>query len=153
MWLKKQVVKYFFFYCGDRSHHNLCVTELICTFVTPCVLFSLQWWMVILRVCASCWMNRIIQTSWMLLTVRDSEWPSLPPPHILFASCDLSLSVFPLKYVVLVCRTPLMLAVAGGHVDAVSLLLEREANVNVADNHGLTALHLGVSAELVFVWI
>ena len=37
-----------------------------------------------------------------------------------------------------------MLAVAGGHVDAVSLLLEREASVNLADNHGLTALHLGV---------
>lgn len=37
-----------------------------------------------------------------------------------------------------------MLAVAGGHVDAVSLLLEREANVNMANNHGLTALHLGV---------
>lgn len=37
-----------------------------------------------------------------------------------------------------------MLAVAGGHVDAVSLLLEREANVNVADKKGLTALHLGV---------
>lgn len=41
-----------------------------------------------------------------------------------------------------------MLAVAGGHVDAVSLLLEREANVNVANKHGLTALHLGVSATL-----
>lgn len=40
-----------------------------------------------------------------------------------------------------------MLAVAGGHVDAVSLLLEREADVNVADNHGLTALHLGVSGD------
>lgn len=40
-----------------------------------------------------------------------------------------------------------MLAVAGGHVDAVSLLLEREADVNVADNHGLTALHLGVSVS------
>lgn len=38
-----------------------------------------------------------------------------------------------------------MLAVAGGHVDAVSLLLEREASVNLADSHGLTALHLGVS--------
>ena len=38
-----------------------------------------------------------------------------------------------------------MLAVAGGHVDAVSLLLEREANANMADNHGLTALHLGVN--------
>lgn len=37
-----------------------------------------------------------------------------------------------------------MLAVAGGHVDAVSLLLEREANVNLPDSHGLTALHLGV---------
>lgn len=45
----------------------------------------------------------------------------------------------------LIFRTPLMLAVAGGHVDAVSLLLERDANVNFADNHGLTALHLGVS--------
>lgn len=45
-----------------------------------------------------------------------------------------------------------MLAVAGGHVDAVSLLLEREADVNVADNHGLTALHLGVGVKLcVFV--
>ena len=42
-------------------------------------------------------------------------------------------------------RTPLMLAVSGGHVDAVSLLLEREANVNAASKHGLTALHLGVS--------
>lgn len=41
-----------------------------------------------------------------------------------------------------------MLAVAGGHVDAVSLLLEREANVNVANKHGLTALHLGVSITL-----
>lgn len=41
-----------------------------------------------------------------------------------------------------------MLAVAGGHVDAVSLLLEREANVNAANNHGLTALHLGVSVHI-----
>lgn len=40
-----------------------------------------------------------------------------------------------------------MLAVAGGHVDAVSLLLEREANVNMANKHGLTALHLGVSSQ------
>lgn len=38
-----------------------------------------------------------------------------------------------------------MLAVAGGHVDAVSLLLEREAGVDLVDNQGLTALHLGVS--------
>ena len=43
-----------------------------------------------------------------------------------------------------------MLAVAGGHVDAVSLLLEREAAVDTADSHGLTALHLGVS---VCVWL
>uniref|UniRef100_A0AAQ4QD78 Ankyrin repeat domain 44 n=1 Tax=Gasterosteus aculeatus aculeatus TaxID=481459 RepID=A0AAQ4QD78_GASAC len=40
--------------------------------------------------------------------------------------------------------TPLMLAVAGGHVDAVSLLLERDASVNLASHHGLTALHLGL---------
>ncbi len=40
-----------------------------------------------------------------------------------------------------------MLAVVGGHVDAVSLLLEREANVNAANNHGLTALHLGVRSS------
>jgi len=44
-----------------------------------------------------------------------------------------------------ICRTPLMLAVMGGHVDAVSLLLEREATVDMADHQGLTALHLGVS--------
>lgn len=41
-----------------------------------------------------------------------------------------------------------MLAVAGGHVDAVSLLLEREASVNVTNKHGFTALHLGVTVEL-----
>uniref|UniRef100_A0A4W4EFE0 Ankyrin repeat domain 44 n=1 Tax=Electrophorus electricus TaxID=8005 RepID=A0A4W4EFE0_ELEEL len=45
----------------------------------------------------------------------------------------------------LVCiRTPLMLAVLGGHVDAVSLLLERETSVDTADHRGLTALHLGL---------
>lgn len=38
-----------------------------------------------------------------------------------------------------------MLAVAGGHVDVVSLLLEREASVNVTNKHGFTALHLGVT--------
>ncbi|KAG7257506.1 hypothetical protein CRUP_018351 [Coryphaenoides rupestris] len=37
-----------------------------------------------------------------------------------------------------------MLAVSGGHVDTVSLLLERNADANMADNHGLTALHLGL---------
>lgn len=41
-----------------------------------------------------------------------------------------------------------MLAVAGGHVDAVSLLLEKEASVNVTNNHGFTALHLGVTVQL-----
>lgn len=41
-----------------------------------------------------------------------------------------------------------MLAVMGGHVDAVSLLLEREASVDLADHRGLTALHLGVSLLL-----
>lgn len=41
-----------------------------------------------------------------------------------------------------------MLAAAEGHVDAVALLLEREANVNLANKHGLTALHLGVTVTL-----
>lgn len=41
-----------------------------------------------------------------------------------------------------------MLAVAGGHVDAVSLLLEKEASVNVTNKHGFTALHLGVTVQL-----
>lgn len=36
----------------------------------------LQWWMVTQHVCASCWMNRTVQTSWTLLTLRDSEWSS-----------------------------------------------------------------------------
>lgn len=40
-----------------------------------------------------------------------------------------------------------MLAVLGGHVDAVSLLLEREANVDAVDRHGLTALHFGVRRD------
>lgn len=42
-------------------------------------------------------------------------------------------------------RTPLMLAVAYGHVDAVSLLLEKEASVDAADLLGCTALHRGVT--------
>uniref|UniRef100_W5M8C8 Ankyrin repeat domain 44 n=1 Tax=Lepisosteus oculatus TaxID=7918 RepID=W5M8C8_LEPOC len=41
-------------------------------------------------------------------------------------------------------QTPLMLAVAGGHGDAVSVLLEREASVDIADSQGRTALHIGL---------
>ena len=37
-----------------------------------------------------------------------------------------------------------MLAVAYGHSDAVSLLLEKEANVDAVDIMGCTALHRGV---------
>lgn len=37
-----------------------------------------------------------------------------------------------------------MLAVAYGHIDAVSLLLEKEANVDAVDIVGCTALHRGV---------
>lgn len=38
----------------------------------------LQWWTVTRRVCASCWMNRTVLTSQMLLTLRDSEWSVFP---------------------------------------------------------------------------
>lgn len=41
-----------------------------------------------------------------------------------------------------------MLAVVGGHVDVVSLLLEKDASVNVTNKHGFTALHLGVNLYL-----
>lgn len=37
-----------------------------------------------------------------------------------------------------------MLAVAYGHIDAVSLLLEKDANVDAVDIVGCTALHRGV---------
>ena len=37
-----------------------------------------------------------------------------------------------------------MLAVAYGHIDAVSLLLEKEADVDAVDVMGCTALHRGV---------
>lgn len=41
-----------------------------------------------------------------------------------------------------------MLAVAYGHIDAVSLLLEKEANVDAVDTVGCTALHRGVCMPL-----
>lgn len=79
----------------------------------------------------------------MLPTLRDSE---------LFPLCvyvfHLPVSFFMWGFFRVVCRTPLMLAVAGGHVDVVSLLLEREASVNVTNKHGFTALHLGVTVQL-----
>lgn len=56
---------------------------------------------------------------------------------MLFYSCDWFVFVFS--------RTPLMLAVAYGHIDAVSLLLEKEASVDAADLLGCTALHRGVT--------
>lgn len=40
-----------------------------------------------------------------------------------------------------------MLAVAYGHIDAVSLLLEKEADVDAVDIMGCTALHRGVQAS------
>lgn len=40
-----------------------------------------------------------------------------------------------------------MLAVAYGHIDAVSLLVEKEASVDAADTLGCTALHRGVTAN------
>lgn len=46
-----------------------------------------------------------------------------------------------------------MLAVAYGHVDAVSLLLEKEASVDAADLLGCTALHRGVTSFLSFLII
>lgn len=46
-------------------------------------------------------------------------------------------------------RTPLMLAVAYGHIDAVSLLLEKEASVDAADILGCTALHRGVISHFI----
>lgn len=42
-------------------------------------------------------------------------------------------------------RTPLMLAVANGHVDAVLYLIANGAIVNNQDVHGRTALHRGAS--------
>ena len=42
------------------------------------------------------------------------------------------------------CRSPLMLAVLGGHIDCVRLLLERGALPDAKDKRGSTALHRGV---------
>lgn len=47
--------------------------------------------------------------------------------------------------VVVVVRTPLMLAVLGGHTDCVYLLLSKGASVEARDKWGRTALHRGVS--------
>lgn len=46
------------------------------------------------------------------------------------------------------CRTPLMLAVLGGHTDCVVLLLERGACPDLRDRKGRTALHRAVSFTL-----
>lgn len=59
------------------------------------------------------------------------------PSSMSFYSCDC--------FVCFSSRTPLMLAVAYGHIDAVSLLLEKEASVDAADLVGCTALHRGVT--------
>lgn len=42
-------------------------------------------------------------------------------------------------------RTPLMVAVSNGHIDATLLLLHYRAKVNLQDIHHRTALHRGVS--------
>lgn len=42
-------------------------------------------------------------------------------------------------------RTPLMIAVANGHIDAVLLLISQGANIQAMDAFGRTALHRGVS--------
>lgn len=43
------------------------------------------------------------------------------------------------------CRTPLMMAVANGHVDTVLYLIANGAIVNAKDSQGRTSLHRGVS--------
>lgn len=45
-------------------------------------------------------------------------------------------------------RTPLMLAVLGGHTDCVHFLLEKGALPDAKDKRGSTALHRGVRQNL-----
>lgn len=45
-------------------------------------------------------------------------------------------------------RTPLMLAVLGGHTDCVHYLLEKGALSDAKDKRGCTALHRGVGQHL-----
>lgn len=45
----------------------------------------------------------------------------------------------------MICRTPLMMAVANGHVDTVLYLIANGAIVNAKDSQGRTSLHRGVS--------
>lgn len=47
-----------------------------------------------------------------------------------------------------VCRTPLMLAVLGGHTDCVHFLLEKGALPDTKDKRGRSALHRGVCQKL-----
>ena len=47
-----------------------------------------------------------------------------------------------------ICRTPLMLAVANGHVEAVLQLVEMGANIQAMDVYCRTALHRGVTLLL-----
>lgn len=73
---------------------------------------------------------------------RDSEFQG-------FWISDICMDTVSLMNGFIVCgvvvRTPLMLAVLGGHTDCVYLLLSKGASVEARDKWGRTALHRGVS--------
>ena len=58
-----------------------------------------------------------------------------------------------IELLLLLPRTPLMLSVLNGHTDCVYSLLNKGANVDAKDKWGRTALHRGVSRNVLISFL
>lgn len=74
------------------------------------------------------------------INIRDSRGQWVTHTYFVDNDCDVDLT----HVCVCVVRTPLMLAVLGGHTDCVYVLLRKGAGVEARDKWGRTALHRGV---------
>lgn len=81
---------------------------------------------------------------------RDSEYIHVQNSYLflvaslLFCTIAFSCTQCKWKQYLHSCRTALMLAALGGHIDCVHILLEKGAKADAADTKGFTALHRAV---------